>query len=207
MAINLISFKPYNTAAVYLSWQGYILYVNGRWSGEILPPEQLQTKLTGFNPGDAITVQLAAMTNDLPAAISALINQEGANLRYFPSQYEQPDSGVESSSSFLSKGPADETKQYACVAGPPLVIQYSNLVKTVSSLDVIKLGCRSASIMWSLDDTADRSVEPEVLSVLYWKITEEEESAIKQIVTGKGTTSVAFNSSRAVLSSVKNGQN
>lgn len=158
--------------------------MNGRWSGELLPSEQQQTKLTGFNPGDVICVQLAAITNDLPAPIPALINQEGSTSRYFPS-YEPPDSGVESSSSFLSKGSADELKQYACSACSPLVIQYSNLVRTVSSLEVIKLGCRSASIAWSLDDTADRSVEPAVLSAMYWKATEEEKSAIQQIVRGK----------------------
>lgn len=114
-----------------------------------------------------------------------LINQEGDKSRYFPPSYDPPDSGVESSSSFLSKGSADETKQFARSAGPPLVIQFSNLVRKVSSLQVTTIGCRSALITWSLDDTADRSIEPEILSVSCWKATEQQESAVKHIVTGK----------------------
>ena len=160
--------------------------MNGKWSGELLPPEQQQTKLTGFRSGDVICVQLAAITNDLPAQIPASISQEGAGSRYFPTTYDPTDSGIESSSSFLSKRSADEMKQYACSACSPLVIQCSNLVRTVSSLEMTKIGGRTASITWSLDNTADRSVEPDVLCVMYWKTSEDEDVAIKQVVTGKG---------------------
>ena len=65
------------------------------------------------------------------------------------------------------------------------MIQFSNFVKTVSSLEVINVGCRSALITWSLDDTADRCVEPEVLTLLCWKATEQQESALKHPVRGK----------------------
>ena len=164
--------------------QGYILYVNGKWSGEILEPGQQQTTLTGFTPGNAICVQLLAITYDLPAPVPVHSNQEGAKLQHFSSRYEQPDSGIESSSSLRSKRSTDETKQYACSTGPPLVIQYSNLVKSVSSLELVKLGCRSASVTWSLDDSTDRSIEPTVLTILCWK-SSAEECVIKQIVTGK----------------------
>lgn len=160
--------------------------MNGKWSGELLPPEQQQTKLTGLSPGDVICVQLAAVTSDLPAQTPALISQEGARSRYFPTTYDPTDSGIESSSSFLSKRSADEMKQYACSASSPLVIQYSNLVRTVSSLEMTKIGCRTAFITWSLDDTSDRSVEPDVLCVMYWKTSEDEDVAINQVVTGKG---------------------
>ena len=164
--------------------QGYILYVNGKWSGEILEPGQQQTTLTGFTPGNAICVQLSAITYDLPAPVPVHSNQEGAKLQHFSSRYEQPDSGIESSSSLRSKRSTDETKQYACSTGVPLVIQYSNLVKSVSSLELVKLGCRSASVTWSLDDSTDRSIEPTVLTILCWK-SSAEECVIKQIVTGK----------------------
>ena len=160
--------------------------MNGQWSGERLPPEQQQAKLTGFSPGDVICVQLAAVTNEIPAQIPASINQEGARSRYFPTTYDPTDSGIESSSSFLSKRSADEMKQYACSACSPLVIQYSNLVRTVSSLEMTKIGSRTASITWSLDDTADRSVEPDVLCVMYWKTSEDEDVAIRQVVKGNG---------------------
>ncbi|KAJ7382965.1 hypothetical protein OS493_031741 [Desmophyllum pertusum] len=123
---------------------GYVLTVNSKWSGELLPPEQQEANLTGFNPGDVIRVQIAAVTSDLGVPIPVLINQEGDKSRYFPPSYDPPDSGVESSSSFLSKGSADETKQFARSAGPPLVIQFSNLVRKVSSLEVTTIGCRSA---------------------------------------------------------------
>ena len=83
-------------------------------------------------------------------------------------------------------------KQYACSASSPLVIQYSNLVKVVSPVEVTKLGCRSASIEWSLDDTVDRTVEPDFLSVLYWKDTEGEASPIKQTVRGKDNVSLWY---------------
>ena len=159
--------------------------MNGKWSGERLPPEQQQTKLTGVNPGDVICVQLAAVTNDLPAQIPASISQEGARSRYFPTTYDPTDSGIESSSSFLSKWSADEMKHYACSACSPLVIQYANLVRTVSSLEMTKIGSRTALITWSLDDTADRSVEPDVLRVMYRKTSEHEHAASKQVVTGK----------------------
>ena len=162
--------------------QGYILYVNGKWSGEVLEPGQQQTTLTGFTPGNAICVQLSAITYDLPAPVHN--NQEGAKLQHFSSRYEQPDSGIESSSSLRSKRSTDETKQYACSTGPPLVIQYSNLVKSVSSLELVKLGCRSASVTWSLDDSTDRSIEPKVLTILCCK-SSAEQCVIKQIVTGK----------------------
>ena len=164
--------------------QGYILYVNGKWSGEILEPGQKQTTLTGFTPGNAICVQLSAITYDLPAPVPIHSNQGGAKLQHFSSRCEQPDSGIESSSSLRSKRPAEETKRYACSTGPPLVIQYSNLVKSVSSLELVKLGCRSASVTWSLDNSADCSIEPKVLTILCWKLSAEE-CVIKQIVTGK----------------------
>ena len=164
--------------------QGYILYVNGKWSGEILEPGQQQTTLTGFTPGNAICVQLLAITYDLPAPVPVHSNQEDAKLQHFSSRYEQPDSGIESSSSLRSKRSTDETKQYACSTGPPLVIQYSNLVKSVSSLELVKLGCRSASITWSLDDSTDRSIEPKVLTILCWK-SSAEDCVIMQNVTGK----------------------
>ena len=128
---------------------------------------------------------MAAVTGDLGVPISDVINQEGNNSRCFPPSYEPPDSGVESSSSFLSKRSADETKQFSRSVGPPLVIQFSNFVKKVSSLEVINVGCRSALIAWSLDETADRSVEPEVLSLSCWKATEQQESAVKHTVRGK----------------------
>ena len=164
--------------------QGYILYVNGKWSGEILEPGQQQTTLTGFTPGNAICVQLSAITYDLPAPVPVHSNQESAKLQHFSSRYEQPDSGIESSSSLRSKRSTDETKQYACSTGPPLVIQYSNVVRGVSSLELVKLGCRSASVTWSLDDSTDRSIEPKVLTLLCWK-SSAEECVSKQIVTGK----------------------
>ena len=164
--------------------QGYILYVNGKWSGEILEPGQQQTTLTGFTPGNAICVQLSAISYDLPAPVPIHSNQEGAKLQHFSSRYEQPDSGIESSSSLRSKRSTEETNQYACSTGPPLVIQFSNLVKSVSSLELVKLGCRSASVTWSLDNSADRSIDPKVLTILCWK-SSAEECVIKQIVTGK----------------------
>lgn len=128
---------------------------------------------------------MAAVTGDLGVPISDVVNQEGNSSRCFPPAYELPDSGVESSSSFLSKQSADETKQFSRSVGPPLVIQFSNFVKKVSSLEVINVGCRSVLITWSLDDTADRSVEPEVLSLSCWKATEQQESAVKCTVRGK----------------------
>ena len=164
--------------------QGYILYVNGKWSGEILEPGQQQTTLTGFTPGNAICVQLSAITYDLPAPVPIHSNQEGAKLQHFSSRYEQPDSGIESSSSLRSKRSTEETNQYACSTGPPLVIQFSNLVKSVSSLELVMLGCRSASVTWSLDNSADRSIDPKVLTILCWK-SSAEECVIKQTVTGK----------------------
>ena len=160
--------------------------MNGKGSDELLTPEEQQTKLTGFIPGNVICVQLAAVTNDLPAPTPALINQEGTRSRYFPTACDPTDSGIESSPGFLSKGSADEMKQYACSASPPLVIQYSNLVRTVSSHEMTKIGSKTASITWSLDDTADRSVDPDVVSVMYWKTSEGEDAASKQVVTGKG---------------------
>lgn len=160
--------------------------MNNRWSGEILPPEQLQSKLTGFTPGDVICVQLAAVTNDIPAPFISPNNQQVDKSRYFPPPYDPPDSGVESSSSFLSgKGSTDEVRPYACATDAPLVIQYSNLVKAISSLEVIKLGCRSVSVTWSLDDTSDHSVEPDILWALYWKTSHDKSSAIEMDVTGK----------------------
>lgn len=128
---------------------------------------------------------MAAVTSDLGVPISEIVNQEGDKSRCFPPSYEQPDSGVESSSSFLSKASADEAKQFARSAGPPLVIQFSNFVKKVSFLEVTNTGARSALITWSLDDTADRSVEPEVVSLSCWKATEQQESAATTIVRGK----------------------
>ena len=165
--------------------KGYILHVNGKWSGELLPPEQQETKLTGFNPGDVIRVQLAAVTGDLGVPISDVVNQAGNKSRCFPPSYEPPDSGVESSSSFLSKRSTDSTKQPSCSVGPLLVIQFSNFVKNVSSLEVIDVGCRSALITWSLDDTADHCIEPEIYSLSCWKATEQQGSAVKHTVGGK----------------------
>lgn len=162
--------------------KGYILHVNGKWSGELFPPEQQETKLTGFSPGNVIRVQLAAVTSDLVGPVSDVVNQEGNKSRCFPPSYEPLDSGVESSSSFLSTYSAT---QFSRSVGPPLVIQFSNFVKKVSSLEVINIGCWSALITWSLDDTADRCVEPEVLSLSCWKATEQKESAVKHVVGGK----------------------
>lgn len=128
---------------------------------------------------------MAAVTSDLGVPISEIVNQEGDKSRCFPPSYEQPDSGVESSSSFLSKASADEEKQFARSVGPPLVIQFSNFVRKVSSLEVTNTGCRSVLITWSLDDTADRSVEPEIISLSSWKAAEQQESAVTHIVRGK----------------------
>lgn len=125
------------------------------------------------------------MTGDLGVPISDVVNQEGNKSRCFPPSYEPPDSGVESSSSFLSKRSTDSTKQFSRSVGPPLVIQFSNFVKKVSSFEVINVGCRSALITWSLDDTADRCIEPEILSLSCWKATEQRGSAVKHIVRGK----------------------
>ena len=125
------------------------------------------------------------MTGDLVGPISDVDNQEGNKSRCFPPSYEPPDSGVESSSSFLSKRSTYSATQFSRSVGPPLVIQFSNFVKKVSSLEVINLGCWSALITWSLDDTADRCVEPEVLSLSCWKATERKESAVKHVVRGK----------------------
>lgn len=130
-------------------------------------------------------VQMAAVTGDLGVPISDVINQEGNKSRCIPPSYEPPDSGVESSSSFLSKWSTDVTKQLSRSVGPPLVIQFSNFVKKVSSLEVIHVGCRSALITWTLDDNADRCVEPEVLSLSCWKATELQASALKHTVRGK----------------------
>ena len=165
--------------------KGYILQVNGKWSGELLPPEQQETKLTGFYPGDVIRVQLAAVTGDLGIPISDVVNPEGNKSSCFPPLYEPPDSGVESSSSFLSKRSIDSTKQFSRSVGPLLVIQFSNFVKKASSLEVIDVGCWSARITWSLDETADRCIEPEALSLSCWKAAEQQESAVKHTVRGK----------------------
>lgn len=126
-----------------------------------------------------------AVTTDLGVPIKELVNREMDKSRYFPSSYEPPDSGVESSSSFLSKGSMDDTRQLSRSLGSPLVIQYSNLVRTVSCFEVSSVGCRSASITWSLDETADRSVKPELLSAFCWKTTEQQESAVRHSVKGK----------------------
>ena len=180
------SFLCYHSAELLLCFlfvvKGYILHVNGKWSAAVLPPEQQETKLTGFSPGDVIRVQLAAVTGDLVGPISDVDKQGGNTSRCFRPSYEPPDSGVESSSSFLS---TYSTTQFSRSVGPPLVIQFSNFVKKVSSLEVINAGCWSALITWSLDDTADRCVEPEVLSLSCWKATEQEESAVKHVVRGK----------------------
>lgn len=190
---NFLSFsKSFPSISVlscaFLPAQGYVLLVNGKWSGELLPPEQQETKLTGFNPGDVFRVQMAAVASDHGVPISEIVNQEGDKLRCFLSSYEQPDSGVESSSSFLSKASADETKQFARSLGPPLVIQFSNFVRKVSFVEVTNTGCWSAWITWSLDDTADRSVEPEALSLSCWKATAQQPSAVTHIVKGKNLT-------------------
>ena len=58
-------------------------------------------------------------------------------------------------------------------------------MRTVSSVEVLKLGCRSASITWLLDQTADRSVAPDLIRVFCWRTIEGEESAMKYLVTGK----------------------
>ncbi|XP_068713854.1 uncharacterized protein [Montipora foliosa] len=162
---------------------GYILQVNGHWSGEIVPADQCQTKLTGFKAGDVIRARLTAITYDIAAPFTQSLDHYNGKSRYFARSYEQQDSGVESSSSLLSKVSADETKQYACSADSILVIQYSKLVRTVSSVEVLKLGCRSALITWLLDQTADRSVAPDLIRVFCWRTMEGEESAMKYIVT------------------------
>ena len=132
-----------------------------------------------------ICVRLNAVTYDLPYPLKPMDNPENDGSRYFSHSYEQPDSGVESSSSFLSKWSKDETKQYVFSADSTLVIQYSNLVKPVSSIEVLKVGSRSASITWLLDETTDRSVAPDTLRIFCWKTMEDEESAVKYTVTGK----------------------
>ena len=132
-----------------------------------------------------ICVRLNAVTYDLPCPLKPVDDPENDGSRYFSHSYEQPDSGVESSSSFLSKWSTDEMKQYVCSADSTLVIQYSNLVKPVSSIEVLKVGNRSASITWLLDETTDRSVAPDTLRIFCWKTMEDEESAVKYTVTGK----------------------
>lgn len=132
-----------------------------------------------------ICVRLTAVTYDLPGPLTPMADPDNNESRCFSHSYEQPDSGVESSSSFLSKWSADETKHYACSADSTLVIQYSNLVKPVSSIELVKVEGWSASITWSLDETADRSVAPDVLRIFCWKSMEDEESAVKYVVTGK----------------------
>lgn len=132
-----------------------------------------------------ICVRLSAVTYDLPGPLKQMHDPENVGSRYFSHSYEQPDSGVESSSSFLSKWSADETKHYVCSADSTLVIQYSNLVRPVSSIEVVNVGSRSASITWLLDETTDRSVAPDALQIFCWKTMEDEESALKYIVTGK----------------------
>lgn len=152
----------------------------------MLPPDQQETKLTGFNPGDVFRVQMAAVTSDL--VDPEMVNQEGGKSRCFHPSYEQPDSGVESSSSFLPKASVNEKSQFAHSVGPPLVVQFSNFVRKVSVLELINTGCRSALITWSLDNSADRTVEPDVLRLSCWKATELRESAVTHIVRGKDLT-------------------
>lgn len=179
--INLIVIYDY-----FSLFQGYILHVNGKWSTELFSPEQQETKLTGFRLGEVIRVQMAAVTSDRGVPISEIVNQEVNKPHFFPSSVELLDSGVESSSSFLSKGSVDHSIQLSRSLGPPLLIQYSNLVRQISSFGLTNVCCRSVSITWSLDFTASCSVDPEILNAVCWKTTEQRTSAMRHRIEGKG---------------------
>ncbi|PFX18395.1 Titin [Stylophora pistillata] len=165
--------------------EGYLLCINGKWSGELFPPEQQETKLTGFRPGDVIRVQMAAVASDLGVPISETVSQEINKARSFPSSFELLDSGVESSSSLLSKGSVDHSEQLSRSLGPPLLIQYSNLVRPISRFGLTNVCCRSVCITWSLDVTASCSVEPAILRAFCWKTTKHRRSAVRYRVEEK----------------------